>query len=84
MGNPYAPKSQSAEPKEVESPEFETPEEVTEIEEETTNSDEVPEGTAAEVLEWVGEDPERAKKALEVEEQGENRVGLSKKLKDLI
>lgn len=79
MGNPYAPKSKS-EPVEVEAPEVEETEEV----EETNNSEEVPEGTSAEVLEWVGEDPERAKKALEVEEQGEQRIGLSKKLKELI
>lgn len=82
MGNPYAPKSQS-QAKEAEAPEVEETEEVEETTE-PTNPDEVPEGTAAEVLEWVGEDPERAKKALEAEEEGDQRVGLSKKLKELI
>jgi hypothetical protein len=45
--------------------------------------DTVPEGPAAEVLEWVGDDKDRAKAALEAEEAGQQRVGLTKKLKEL-
>ena len=44
----------------------------------------VPEGPAAEVLKWVGEDSERAQKALDAEEAGQQRVGLTKKLKELV
>ena len=38
--------------------------------------DEVPEGTIAEVLEWVGDDEERRKAALLAEEQGKQRTTL--------
>jgi hypothetical protein len=38
-----------------------------EVPPEDVDSDVVPEGTAPQVLAWVGEDPERAQRALEVE-----------------
>lgn len=50
---------------------------------ETSEETSVPEGPAAEVLEWVGNDKDRAKVALEAEEAGQQRVGLTKKLKEL-
>lgn len=36
----------------------------------------VPEGTIADVLNWVGDDPARASQALEAEEAGQNRSTL--------
>lgn len=43
----------------------------------------VPAGTANEVLDWVGEDSERAKLALEKEQQGNKRKTLLTKLEAL-
>lgn len=37
---------------------------------------EVPTGTVADVLEWVGDDPDRANAALEAEEAGKRRKGI--------
>lgn len=51
--------------------------------EESTEPQGVPDGPAAEVLQWVGDDKDRAKEALEAEEAGQKRVGLTKKLKEL-
>lgn len=77
--NPYAPhtKASKAPQKAQESVEESTPV-VAEVDPEA-----VPEGPAAEVLKWVGNDSERAQKAYEAEEAGQQRVGLSKKLKEL-
>jgi hypothetical protein len=36
----------------------------------------VPDGTVADVLEWVGDDPDRANAALEAEESGKRRKGV--------
>lgn len=44
----------------------------------------VPVGSVAEVLEWVGEDQERAQLALDVETAGHQRKTLLKQLKDLV
>lgn len=47
--------------------------------------DEVPDGTANEVLEWVGEDVDRAERALDVELHSENqRTTLVAKLSALL
>ena len=43
----------------------------------------VPEGTAAEVLAWVGDDPARAQAALEAEEAGQQRSTLISKLETI-
>lgn len=77
--NPYAPhtKAAKAAQKAQEPAEEQTPA-VEEVDPEA-----VPEGPAAEVLKWVGDDSERAKKAYDAEEAGQQRVGLSKKLKEL-
>jgi hypothetical protein len=85
--NPYAPHSKVTEPsvtveetkdEQVLRESVAAPENPTEGSENT-----VPEGPAAEVLEWVGDDKDRAKVALEAEEAGQQRVGLTKKLKEL-
>lgn len=64
-------KAVAAEP--VTEPEVENPAE--------PNTDEaVPSGTVAEVLSWVGEDHDRAVRALAAEEAGHNRKSLVKSL----
>lgn len=88
--NPYAPHSKASEPSVTGE---ETKNEAVATENETEpvqatsapapSEDSVPEGPAAEVLEWVGDDKDRAKAALEAEEAGQQRVGLTKKLKEL-
>lgn len=81
--NPYAPTQKAPEARvEAVEPE-ETQEETVETEEPETEPEGVPEGSAAEVLEWVGEDKNRAQQALEAEDAGQQRIGLSRKLKDL-
>jgi hypothetical protein len=45
---------------------------------------EVPEGSAAKILEWVGEDRERASAALEAEKSGQGRKTLVAKLEGLL
>lgn len=44
----------------------------------------VPEGSAAKVLEWVGDDRTRAQAALDAEKRGDKRTTLTKKLKDIL
>lgn len=45
----------------------------------------VPKGTTNEITEWVGDDRNKAKQALEAEEKsGEPRRGLVKKLQEII
>ena len=46
--------------------------------------DAVPEGTAAEVTTWVGDDAERAARALAAEEAGQKRKTLIKTLKAVL
>jgi hypothetical protein len=46
--------------------------------------DDVPSGSAAEILAWVGEDAERAELALKREEDGHQRKTVLKKLKELL
>lgn len=78
--NPYAPHSKAPDLS-VEAEKLdETPEPVETVEEPQG----VPEGPAAEVLEWVGGDKDRAKEALEAEEAGQQRIGLSRKLKEIL
>lgn len=79
MGNPYAPRTQAPEA----SVTVEEPEEVQESVEIATEPEGVPDGPAVEVLAWVGEDKGRAEEALKVENAGQQRVGLTKKLKEL-
>lgn len=46
------------------------------------DSDEVPDGAARKVLDWVGSDPERARRAIEAEEYRDSpRKGLMSHLK---
>lgn len=78
--NPYAPSTQLPRASVKAAEEIKAPEPV----EEPVSPDEVPEGSAAEVLAWVGEDAERAQRALDAEEAGQQRVGLTKKLKELV
>lgn len=64
---------------------FFAPEVLATVEEvEVDDSLEVPVGSVAEVLEWVGEDKERAQLALETEKAGHERKTLLKQLKDLV
>lgn len=64
---------------------FFAPEVLAPVEEvETDKAQEVPVGSVAEVLEWVGDDQERAKRALEVEKAGHKRKTLLKQLKDMV
>ena len=46
----------------------------------SSDSDDVPDGTIQEVLEWVGDDSERAQRALDVERTGQNRSSLVSQL----
>ena len=86
--NPFAPiKKAASDPNETvdevtdERPEYVEPE-ITETEE--TTEEKVPEGTAKEVLEWVGDDKDRAQAALDAEEaKGNNgRKGLKRELNE--
>lgn len=78
MGNPYKPRKRNVEEAVVEETAVETPET------EETVSDEVPEGTIKEVLDWVGEDADKAVEALTAEEAGERRKTLIKSLEEII
>jgi hypothetical protein len=49
----------------------------------TPDPDAVPTGTAAEVLAWVGEDKDRATRALQAEQAGQKRAGLTTQLEKL-
>lgn len=79
MGNPFKARKRVTETVEVvedtapETPN--TPEEAT---------SEVPTGTIKEVLDWVGDDADRAVEALTEEESGERRKTLTKALEDII
>lgn len=68
--NPYAPKDEE----EVEN---------TSSEVEAAQALEVPAGNVSEVLEWVGDDRERALAALEAEKAGHGRKTLVAKLEEL-
>lgn len=48
------------------------------------DGDGVPDGTIAQVLEWVGNDPARAARALEAEQAGKNRATLTDALTKLV
>lgn len=78
MGNPYKPRKRIVEEAVVEETAVETPETV------ETVSDEAPEGTIKEVLDWVGEDADKAVEALTAEEAGERRKTLIKALEEII
>lgn len=51
-----------------------------EEEEASPKAGEVPDGTVGEVLDWVGDDPDRARQALEAERAGQNRSTLISEL----
>lgn len=53
------------------------------IDDDVDTDDQVPDGTADEVLAWVGSDPERAKLALAAEQAGQKRSTLTDKLTKL-
>lgn len=78
--DPYAPHTDTPEA----SVEVEKEENVQEPEETKEEAQGVPEGSAAEVLEWVGDDKDRAKEALDAEAAGQQRIGLTRKLKDIV
>lgn len=44
----------------------------------------VPSGTAAEILEWVGDDSERAERALEIEKDKHKRKTLIRELEKVV
>jgi hypothetical protein len=46
----------------------------------TTQDSDVPDGTIGEVLDWVGDDPDKADRALQVERTGQNRSSLISEL----
>lgn len=68
--NPYAPK-----PKKV------VAEKPVEVE---APKLEVPEGSVASILKWVGDDKEKAKAALEAEKTGKERVTLIEQLEEIL
>lgn len=81
--NPFAPVKKaggevSSEVEDFERPEYVEPEAAEEIETE----EQVPDGTAKEVLQWVGDNENRARKALDVEEAkgDDGRKGLKREL----
>lgn len=89
MGNPYKPRKRIVEEAVVEETAVETPETEETVSDEApetveTVSDEVPEGTIKEVLDWVGEDADKAVEALTAEEAGERRKTLIKSLEEII
>lgn len=69
--NPYAAKSSS---------EREQPENVATPE----PTSDVPSGTVREVLEWVGDDQDRAEQALAAEKEGAKRSTLISELEDIL
>lgn len=81
--NPYAPPAKATEAKLTVEAEKDAPVAIEEDAAATEAVQGVPEGSAAEVLEWVGEDKTRAKEALEAEDKGNQRIGLTRKLKEL-
>lgn len=52
-----------------------------EVEKKELTIADVPEGSMEDVLHWVDNDPEKAKLAIEAEEQGKDRSSLIKTLK---
>lgn len=83
--NPYAsPKKKTAtEPKPAE--ETVSPIEVKSLSATVeAKSEEVPVGTVDEILNWVGDDKDRAKAALKAEKSGKKRKSLIEELNDII
>lgn len=76
--NPFEPKSRA---KSVDTKETETQTESKTEEPRRLNVDNVPDGSMEDVLEWVDNDPEKAKLAIEAEEAGKERKTLIKELK---
>lgn len=52
--------------------------------ESTSDEMDVPTGSAAEVMAWVGDDMDRAKAALDAENAGKQRVGLTNDLENML
>ena len=48
------------------------------------DGDGVPDGNVGQVLDWVGDDPERARQALDAETAGKNRAGITGPLGKLL
>jgi len=51
-----------------------------ERDDDSDDGSDVPDGTVQEVLDWVGDDSERAQRALDVERSGQNRTSLVSQL----
>lgn len=88
VSDPYAAKSKSSKKVEAPKPEetqIEDTNAARQVEEsESTTTEEVPTGTVDEVLEWVGDDKDRAALALEAEKSGKNRKSLISELEELV
>lgn len=78
MGNPYASK------KSQKSMSTEPPEPTVALQSSVEPQDETPDGTINEVLEWVGNDTDRANRALEKELEDKGRKTLIDALEDQI
>lgn len=73
----------------VEPPADPEPEAEAQVEEEPepepeVEAEPVPTGSAAKVMSWVGDDPQRAQSALEVEQAGQQRIGLTADLEKVL
>jgi hypothetical protein len=86
MGNPFAPKSVSSRVKKSDKSNVIGTAEIKVTKSEPVQEEklEAPEGTVAEILDWVGEDVEKAKVALEAEKAGKKRKSLIEELEALI
>jgi hypothetical protein len=71
-----------AEPPEPET--VELPDEEETVSEEPEEMEPVPEGSAADVLAWVDGDVDRAQAALDAENSGKQRVGLTADLEKIL
>ena len=70
---------------EGQSSEQQAAEEETSDEEDSSSSIDVPSGTTAEILKWVGEDKQRAQAALDKEKQADRpRAGLTGELEQIL
>lgn len=86
MGNPFEARKRNVEvvaTEDVVVTQVEAPEVLPEAPE-AVEAEAVPEGKVSEILEWVGEDVERAVEALTAEEAGARRSTLIKALEEII
>lgn len=78
---PVVENARETAPEKEETP-VETP--VTAPDEPVVETSEVPEGSIKTVLEWVGDDKDRAQSALDAEKAGQERSTLISKLEEII